>query len=75
MVFMQDMLKPTAHLPEIEIAPGDAIVRQGDSAGAVCRGVGADANLTPMRRRLTDPASQAVIPKPATIQPSTRWVS
>lgn len=35
MVFMEVMLTSTVHLPEIEIVPGDAIVRQGDSAGAI----------------------------------------
>lgn len=35
MVLMKHMLALSAHLPEVEFAPGEAIVREGDSAGAL----------------------------------------
>lgn len=32
---MADMLTLTAHLPEVEFAPGDVVLREGDAAGAI----------------------------------------
>jgi CRP-like cAMP-binding protein len=32
---MKDMLALSAHLPELELAPGDIVVREGDAGGAL----------------------------------------
>ncbi len=32
---MDDMLTLSAHLPELEFAPGDVVLREGESAGAI----------------------------------------